>query len=127
MICDWIDHNLHAADLSVDQIATRLHLSRSSLYRLFQPWGGVKSYLHECRLRAARIRLKSTPITDKTRFNKGFAQPLCFESSQDAPKSFNCYDEFFAEVASLCRHYYHRQGIPPIQSSPAFITNSHHS
>jgi AraC-like DNA-binding protein len=154
VICDWIDRNLHAADLSVDNIASRFHLSRSSLYRLFQPWGGVKSYIHECRLRAARMRLKSTSMTDKSiaevarelgfpspsafshafrkrwgftpsRFINGSTQSSGDESSCHALKNLNCYDGFFAEIASLCNRYYQRQGISLVQSSCAITTSSH--
>lgn len=49
-ICHFIEGQLTRPDLSMEQICKEFHLSRSTLYRLFQHLGGVASYLKERRL-----------------------------------------------------------------------------
>jgi AraC-like DNA-binding protein len=49
----FIDANLTSEDLSVEFIAERFGLSRSSLYRLFEPLGGVADYVRRRRLHGA--------------------------------------------------------------------------
>lgn len=55
----WIDDHLHLSDLDADLVAARFHLSRSSVYRLFRPFGGVMVYIRERRLRLAMHLLRS--------------------------------------------------------------------
>ncbi|HEY4344411.1 MAG TPA: helix-turn-helix domain-containing protein [Parvibaculum sp.] len=47
----FIRRNLAAADLSPEMIAHALGISRASLYRAFEPVGGVAAYARELRLR----------------------------------------------------------------------------
>lgn len=49
----FIDRNLASRDLGVDMIARSFGLSRASLYRLFEPIGGVASYIRKQRLQRA--------------------------------------------------------------------------
>ena len=49
----YIDRNLASPDLSAEQVAAEFHLSRASLYRLFEPAGGVARYIRKARLRRA--------------------------------------------------------------------------
>ncbi len=53
----WMFSQLHRQDLDAATVAAQFHLSRSSLYRLFEPWGGVRCVLQEQRLRLAVERL----------------------------------------------------------------------
>jgi AraC-like DNA-binding protein len=55
----WINENLHRQDLCPEEICSTFHLSRSALYSLFQPHGGVRSYLQQARLERARQLLIS--------------------------------------------------------------------
>ncbi len=48
-----IDAEIGSADLSVDQICHRFGISRSGLYRLFAPLGGVADYIRRRRLARA--------------------------------------------------------------------------
>jgi AraC-like DNA-binding protein len=50
-IRDFIEHNLHRRDLSSDLIVRRFAISRATLYRLFQPIGGVSVHIRRRRLR----------------------------------------------------------------------------
>ncbi|MGP1664722.1 MAG: helix-turn-helix domain-containing protein, partial [Rhodanobacter sp.] len=45
-----IDNRLHQ-NLTVDDLCRALRISRTVLYRLFEPLGGVRAYIQECRLR----------------------------------------------------------------------------
>jgi AraC-like DNA-binding protein len=56
----YIEANLGARDLGVDKLARTFGLSRASLYRLFEPVGGVASYIRTRRLARARQEL-TTP------------------------------------------------------------------
>jgi AraC-like DNA-binding protein len=48
-----IDRNLASPDLSADSIAAEFGLSRASLYRLFEPAGGIAKYIRKARLSRA--------------------------------------------------------------------------
>jgi len=51
-VMEYVEENLHS-DLSTDMLMSRFHLSRSMLYRMFAPDGGVLSYVRERRLMRA--------------------------------------------------------------------------
>jgi AraC-like DNA-binding protein len=56
----YIDTRLTSAELTVHDITRRFGLSRASLYRLFEPEGGVASYVRSRRLHRAARLLTST-------------------------------------------------------------------
>ena len=58
-VCDYIEHNLSLPDLGVAPLLKAFPLSRSSLYRLFKPLGGVDNYIRERRLQRCYDELKS--------------------------------------------------------------------
>lgn len=58
-IRQWLDSNLYRSDLDAASIAANFHLSRSSLYELFKPWGGIRTYLQARRLERAREILET--------------------------------------------------------------------
>jgi len=58
-IQQWLDSNLYRSDLDAASIAAAFHLSRSTLYELFRPWGGIRTYLQARRLEMAREMLDS--------------------------------------------------------------------
>jgi AraC-like DNA-binding protein len=49
----YIDRNLRAPDLDAQKLADIFGVSRASLYRLFEPVGGVASYIRKARLNRA--------------------------------------------------------------------------
>jgi AraC-like DNA-binding protein len=53
-ITNWIDSQLHRSSLNAAAIAAEFHISRSTLYELFRPWGGVMTYIQTRRLVQAR-------------------------------------------------------------------------
>jgi AraC-like DNA-binding protein len=55
----WIEGQLHNPDLSSAQICAAFYLSRSTLYELFKPEGGIRSYLQKRRLEQARLILEN--------------------------------------------------------------------
>jgi AraC-like DNA-binding protein len=64
-ICRFVEANLGARDLGVDKLAKTFGLSRASLYRLFEPVGGVASYIRTRRLARARQELTAPGLEDR--------------------------------------------------------------
>jgi AraC-like DNA-binding protein len=57
----YIRENLHQPDLSPDSVLKASHLSRPTLYRLFEHEGGLATYIRNCRLREAADELVTSP------------------------------------------------------------------
>jgi AraC-like DNA-binding protein len=55
----YIHRNLSHVDLSPDMISRHFGMSRSALYRLFDPLGGVANYIRDRRLDRAQLHLGS--------------------------------------------------------------------
>ncbi len=53
----YIDLHLSSPELDAETICRHIGLSRATLFRLFQPSGGIRSYIRERRLSAARHAL----------------------------------------------------------------------
>ncbi|WGS46886.1 helix-turn-helix domain-containing protein [Burkholderia sp. JSH-S8] len=49
-ICTYIDGQIMQPDLTIDSICKKFAVSRSTLFRIFEPFGGVASYIKERRL-----------------------------------------------------------------------------
>jgi AraC-like DNA-binding protein len=60
-----IDRNLASPDLSADSIAAQFSLSRASLYRLFEPAGGIAKYIRKVRLSRAFQEITATELSDR--------------------------------------------------------------
>ena len=88
----FIEAHLNDRDLDASVIAQGLGLSRSALYRLFQPYGGVAGYIMTRRVAAVRDALETGSVlrlselasafgfTDEShlnrRFNRVYGQPV---------------------------------------------------
>jgi AraC-like DNA-binding protein len=103
----WIDTHLHCAELGTQELSARFHVSRSSLYRLFEPWGGVRSYIRERRLQVALQVLRSRNGSSQFSLNQ-LANSLGFPSSSAFSHAFR-----------------RRWGVPPrrAQDDPWFPAN----
>jgi AraC-like DNA-binding protein len=53
----FIEEHLFAADFGVETVLARFALSRATLYRDFQPWGGLAAYIRRRRIEALGDRL----------------------------------------------------------------------
>ncbi|CCE05569.1 putative Transcriptional regulatory protein, AraC/XylS family [Bradyrhizobium sp. STM 3843] len=62
-IRQYIEAQLSSADLTADSVATHFGLSRTSLYRLFAPLGGVADYIRSRRLHHAFFDLAGSRTT----------------------------------------------------------------
>jgi AraC-like DNA-binding protein len=58
-ICRYIETNLAARDFGIERLTRTFGLSRASPYRLFEPVGGVASYVRSRRLARARQELSA--------------------------------------------------------------------
>lgn len=59
---DWIRGQLDHADLDAQEIGRFFHCSRSTVYALFKPYGGVRAYVQSLRLERARELLCSPGV-----------------------------------------------------------------
>ena len=75
-----IDRHIEDADLNVNVLCVNLGLSRSRLYRLFEPIGGVANYIREQRLSTIRgllqARIGPRPLIADLSFRYGFSSPV---------------------------------------------------
>lgn len=83
-----IEDNLLAPDLTPDRVARAAGLSRSSLYRLFEPAGGVAAVIRQARLRAAARLLASSPISVRI---AAVAEQFGFSSEAQFSRAFRAY------------------------------------
>lgn len=77
-----IENNLHRHELSAEAVCGLMQISRASVYRLFEPYGGVRAYIQERRLRRAAsdltyIHNAQRPIYDIA-FHWGFTSEAHF-------------------------------------------------
>jgi len=61
----YVDKNIQAPGLNGDSLAKTFGLSRASLYRLFEPVGGVASYIRAARLRRAYREIVDAEFADR--------------------------------------------------------------
>ncbi|WP_229257276.1 helix-turn-helix domain-containing protein [Duganella callida] len=60
-ICRYINANLYLPELTVEHLLQSFPLTRPSLYRLFEPEGGIAAYIRNCRLREAANEILLSP------------------------------------------------------------------
>jgi AraC-like DNA-binding protein len=81
---NYIEHNLLEPSLNPARISEMLGVSRSTLYRLFEPLGGVTAYVWERRLHLARAALldpKRARRISEIAFQCGFSSEAHFSRS----------------------------------------------
>jgi len=81
-----IDANLESENLSVDDIASRFGISRTRLYRHFEPYGGVAAFVRQRRLAAAHQKLtdpRALPLN-----NNAIAASVGFQSESAFIRAF---------------------------------------
>lgn len=62
LICRYIEDNLAEPDIGTRSILKNFGLSRASLYRMFEPQGGVRTYIMERRLTRAMLDISDHKI-----------------------------------------------------------------
>jgi AraC-like DNA-binding protein len=86
----YVEHNLLEPSLNPARISEALGVSRSTLYRLFEPLGGVTAFIWERRLHLARAALldpKRARRISEIAFQCGFSSEAHF--SRSFRKAFN--------------------------------------
>lgn len=87
-------------NFSVDDLCRSLGVSRATLYRLFEPLGGVRAYVQECRLRRCAEALVSPQRADRRIYEIA-------------------YHWGFSNEAHFSRAFKQRFGVPPSQARQA--------
>jgi AraC-like DNA-binding protein len=85
-IKDYIEENLTAADLNAGGLCRRFGLSRASLYRLFEPDGGLGRFLLMRRLDCA-FKILISPAAQRSRIID-IAMECCFSSDATFNRAF---------------------------------------
>ena len=79
--CRYVELHLGEQDLNADRVAGFLRISRASVYRLFEPLGGVSAYVKERRLDRVHALLASsttTPYLTRLADDHGFSSAAQF-------------------------------------------------
>jgi AraC-like DNA-binding protein len=94
----YVENNLHDPDLSPESVLASLHLSRASVYRLFEHEGGLAAYIRSRRLRMAADELVRFPhmavqdIASGLGFNDASTFTRAFRRAFDiAPRDLHGY------------------------------------
>lgn len=97
-ICRFIETNLAARDLGAEKLARTFGLSRASLYRLFEPVGGVASYVRASRLNRARRELQAVGLANRR------IGPIAYQSGFQSVAAFNrAFREAYGQTPSEVR------------------------
>ena len=106
----YVEASIGDPDLSVDRIARDLRLSRSMLYRLFEPQGGIAPYIRERRL------LRSYEMIERDMLPDATLGAICFEQGfKSEASSSRAFKERFGISPSAMRRIAkarHRAGLP---------------
>lgn len=105
----YIDRHLSNNDFSADTLCRQFRTSRSTLYRLFEPLGGVAQYVKERRL--ARIHALLSASTGRIYLGR-IADDHGFKGASHFSRAFR---EQYGYSPSEVR----RQGVPVLPSRPA--------
>ena len=82
-ICRFIEQNLERPDLSSRVLLDQFGVSRASLYRMFEPFGGVRNYLTERRATSALIDIANGDA------QRGCIVVACERWGFSSPANFN--------------------------------------
>jgi AraC-like DNA-binding protein len=99
LLRDIIDRNLGSWNLHAGRLCKLADISRSNLYRMFEPYGGVVRYIQRQRLRRTHDLLADPTCTRKISL---IANDYCFSDSSTFSRAFR--HEFGYSPTDLRRH-----------------------
>jgi AraC-like DNA-binding protein len=88
----YVDSKLSSPDLSASSIAAEFGLSRASLYRLFEPAGGIAKYIRKVRLSRAYQEITAAEFSNRR---------IGFIAYQLGFKNVSAFSRLFHEVYGL--------------------------
>ena len=114
-LCRYIEGNLAARDLGVAKLVATFGLSRASLYRLFEPVGGVAAFIRERRLARAHDELSAPGLRDRR------IGPLAYQAGFHSIATFN--RAFLAAYGETPRKVRKQKigSARPVKSSPVEV------
>ena len=80
-LLSFVDQHIRDPDLCSEHLQARFHMSRASLYRLFQSRGGIANYIRDRRLQLAHTQLRLHPASSITwlLYDLGFGSERQFQ------------------------------------------------
>jgi AraC-like DNA-binding protein len=81
----YVDENIGKPDLTAAKIGKQLGMSRSVLYRAFEPLGGIAQYVRARRLEAAHVQLENTNVASRI---SDIARTFGFSSDTQFSRAF---------------------------------------
>lgn len=81
----YIQANLHHEELTPESVVRAFPAGRATIYRMFEPQGGLQAYIRHCRLREAAQELVEMPRLSVSAIGYG----LGFNSASDFSRAFN--------------------------------------
>jgi AraC-like DNA-binding protein len=108
----YIDQNIASPSLNAEKLAALFGLSRASLYRLFEPVGGVGTYIRTARLSRAHQEIVAPQNADRRAGH--IAMSLGFPS----PAAFN---RAFRETYGLSPKQARERALAPVAAEQALV------
>ena len=99
----YIDRKLTSPDLSAKSIAAEFGLSRASLYRLFEPAGGIAKYIRKVRLSRAYQEITAAELSNRR---------IGFIAYQLGFKNVSAFSRLFHEVYGVTPGEARERGAP---------------
>ena len=116
----YIDRNLRAPDLDAEKLAAIFGVSRASLYRLFEPVGGVASYIRKARLNRAYQEIMANESSGRRVGSIAFS--LGFQNVSAFNRAFR--DHYGMSPREARARAFAPAPAPAAQGDGAVVTNS---
>lgn len=99
-----VEANLHDPNLSPDSVLASLHLSRASVYRIFEHEGGLAAYIRNRRLRMAADELVRFPHVEVQDVASGLGFNDASSFTRAFRRAFDISPRELHEYAALLQH-----------------------
>ncbi|KAB2661184.1 helix-turn-helix transcriptional regulator [Brucella tritici] len=116
-IVQYIEQNLSSYNLSITSIQKRFNISRSHLYRLFEPENGISGFIKDKRLNLALRDLTGQPNRSVT------AKELAYQYGFESAGAFN--RQFRERFGMSAKEMIHEGHLAPMNVGSDFDLHNH--